>query len=161
NWVRLAYNHFNKTNGENIYLNNSTSKSGSTFWYNTMPGIFFYQLYSLYKARDVEMKKQFELQADQWLKAPITLGSVQPWVIPDFTCKGFSVTSLEVTKANVPEAEAAGAIGWMLYNAFKETNKKKYLTGAHLCIEYLDSIDWNPAYELQLQYGAQIAAKMN
>lgn len=161
NWVKLAYNHFNKANGEKAYLNNSTTKSGSTFWYNTMPGVFFYQLYTFYKQFDTELKNQFVSQANQWLQAPMTLGSVYPWKKPDFTGKGFSLITLELSQANVPEAEAAGAIGWMLYNAYKETGDKKYLTGAHLCIEYLDSITWNPAYELQLQYGTQVAAVMN
>ncbi|HET9055142.1 MAG TPA: hypothetical protein VFM90_13270, partial [Cyclobacteriaceae bacterium] len=61
----------------------------------------------------------------------------------------------------VREPEAAGEIGWLLYHAYLETGEKKYFDGAQLSLEFLNARTSNPSYELQLPYGAFVAAKMN
>ncbi len=48
NWVLMSQDYFNKANGENLYLNNIGGHSGSDWWYDMMPNIYFYQLYDLY-----------------------------------------------------------------------------------------------------------------
>jgi hypothetical protein len=47
-----------------------------------------------------------------------------------------------------------------LYNAYKQTNNAEYLKGAEWSIEFLNSLNSNPSYELQLPHGVYIAAKM-
>jgi hypothetical protein len=63
----------------------------------------------------------------------------------------------------VHEPEAAGAIAWILYNAFVQTGNTKYRIGAELAMESMlvYPVAANPSYELQLPYGAYIAARMN
>jgi hypothetical protein len=61
----------------------------------------------------------------------------------------------------VIEPEASGSIAWLLYHAWVHTGEKKYLTGAQLSMDFLSNLNANPSYELQLPYGAFMAAKMN
>ncbi|HED06853.1 MAG TPA: laminin G, partial [Ignavibacteria bacterium] len=48
NWVLMSEEYFNKRKGEEVYLNTPNSSSGNDWWYDTMPDVFFYQLFSLY-----------------------------------------------------------------------------------------------------------------
>ncbi|MBK9105455.1 MAG: hypothetical protein IPL92_13050 [Saprospiraceae bacterium] len=48
NWILMSQDYFNKGNGEFLYLNNIGGHSGSDWWYDMMPNIYFYQLYDLY-----------------------------------------------------------------------------------------------------------------
>ena len=41
NWVVKVKDFFNKQNGENVYLNNYSTTSGSDWWYEIMPNVFF------------------------------------------------------------------------------------------------------------------------
>src|SRR5690606_31769319 len=61
----------------------------------------------------------------------------------------------------VHEPEAAGAIAWILYHAYRETGDARYRIGAEWAMEDLDRRTQNPSYELQLPYGALAAARMN
>ena len=63
--------------------------------------------------------------------------------------------------SGVEEPEAAGAIAWILYNAYLETGNEEYRIGAEWCLEFLNSLLTNPSYELQLPYGVYAAARMN
>ena len=48
NWVSACQDWFNQNPGEDVYLNNPGGSSGSDWWYDMMPNVFFYQLYSMY-----------------------------------------------------------------------------------------------------------------
>jgi hypothetical protein len=161
NWILMSQDYFNKNNGEFLYLNNIGGHSGSDWWYDMMPNIYFYQLYDLYgKIGDAE--NQFGLIANQMLTAVKAMGgSTTPWTRAFMDYRAWDFLHMQPNPDGVHEPEASGAFAWLLYNAYKQTGDKKYLQGAEWSMEYLSNLAANPSYELQLPYGAHIAAKMN
>ncbi len=165
NWVLMCEEFFNRRPQENVYLNAPVYNSGQDWWYDTMPNIFFYQLYNFYPHTG-DFDFQFSMIADRWLKAvQIMGGSDTPWHVPAMNYRGWYLETMTGNIDNFPyyEPEAAGAIGWLLYQAFVYTGQQKYRIGAEWCLEFLSgrSASANPAYELQLPYGAYAGARMN
>lgn len=161
NWVVKSKDFFNKANGQNVYLNGYSATSGTDWWYDLMPNVFFYQLYSQYP--DVpDFNDQFVTIADQWLSAVYAMGaSTTPWLTPGMNYRAWNLASMTPNDSGVAEPESAGTIAWLLYHAYLHTGEKKYLTGAQLSMEFLSALNSNPSYELQLPYGALVAARMN
>ncbi len=160
-WVEKAKDFYNLKNGELVYLNGPSDNSGNDWWYETMPNIFFYQLYDLYP-NTPEFDVQFRTGADRWLEAVKTMGgSATPWTVPEMNYRAWDLKTMQPLVDGVKEPEAAGAIAWILYQAYKELGDKKYLTGAQWSMEFLNGLNANPSYELQLPYGVLAAAKMN
>jgi len=161
NWVLIAKDFFNKREDENVYLNHPVTSSGNDWWYETMPNIFFYQLNELYPNTG-DFTYQFQLVADRWLEAVDSMGgSLTPWQIPNMNYRAWNLKQMKPLNIGVKEPEAAGAIAWILYNAYCQTNENKYLIGAEWAMEFLDSLEENPSYEIQLSYGVYTAARMN
>lgn len=161
NWVEKTKDFYNKKNGQNVYLNNYSASSGNDWWYDLMPNVFFYQLRSQYPEIS-DFDSQFKVVADRWLEAVHKMGgSTTPWTVPQMNYRGWHLSSMTPNASGVVEPEAAGAIAWLLYHAYLETGEDKYLKGAEMATEFLVGLNSNPSYELQLPYGALIAAKMN
>ena len=161
NWVLMCEEYFNKNNGANVYLNHPDGSNWDDWWYDVMPNIFFYQLYSLYPNTG-DFNFQFASVADKWLAAVKTMGgSTTPWQKPNMDYRAFNLKTMKPYSLDVHEPEAAGAIAWILYNAYIETNDTKYRIGADWAMEFLNGLTSNPSYELQLPYGAYLAARMN
>ncbi|TVQ15588.1 MAG: T9SS C-terminal target domain-containing protein [Balneolaceae bacterium] len=161
NWVRMAREFFNNRPEENVYLNHPSTESGNDWWYATMPSVFFYQLYDLYPDTD-DFDYQLRSVASQWLTAIETMGgSAAPWTVPFMDYRGWYLSTMTPFIGGVKEPEAAGALAWMLYHAYKETGEVRYRMGAEWAMEFLNAYPSNPSYELQLLYGTYIAAKMN
>jgi hypothetical protein len=161
NWVRMAREFFNNRPEENVYLNHPSTESGNDWWYATMPSVFFYQLYDLYPDTD-DFDYQLRSVAIQWLTAIETMGgSATPWTVPFMDYRGWYLSTMTPFTGGVKEPEAAGALAWMLYHAYKETGEDRYRLGAEWAMEFLNAYPSNPSYELQLLYGTYIAAKMN
>jgi hypothetical protein len=161
NWVLMCEEYFNKANGVNVYLNHPTESDWNDWWYDTMPNLFFYQLYNLYPHTG-DFDYQFASVADLWLAAIFAMeGRTTPWHIPNMNYRAFDLKTMTPKSAYPTEPEAAGAIAWLLYNAFSETGESEYRIGAELAMEFLNQRNTNPSYELQLPYGAYIAARMN
>ncbi len=163
NWVSMCQEWFNKQNGAMVYMNHPDDiTTTDDWWYEVMPNVFFYQLYSLYPNTG-DFHDQFISVADQWLKAVYVMGgSTTPWKVPYMKYQGWDFSTMQPSPLHQhDEPEAAGAIAWLLYNAYKVTGNPKYRIGAELSMEYLNSLTSNPAYELQLGYGVYIAARMN
>jgi phage-related protein len=161
NWAIMCEEYFNKRPEENIYLNHPETSSGDDWWYETMPNIFFLQLNYLYPHLG-EFDYQFETLADQMLASTKYMGgSTTPWNIPYMNYRAWSMSTMTPLEPGVKEPEAAGAIAWILYNAYNITGNRKYLTGAEWSLEYLNSYSGNPSYELQLPYGVYAAARLN
>ena len=162
NWVVKVKDFFNKQNGENVYLNNYSTSSGSDWWYEIMPNVFFYQLYSLYPSVDADFTTQFTIIADRELGVLKKLGgTVQPWNPPFMNYRAFNLLTGSPNATSVPEPEAAGSISWLMYQAYVQTHNPKYLEGAQLALDFLQSWTSNPSYEIQLPYGIATAARMN
>jgi hypothetical protein len=161
NWVVKAKDFFNRANGQNVVLNGYSSQSGGDWWYDVMPNIFFYQLYTQYPTQ-TDFHEQLKTIADRWLEAVHAMGGkTTPWTKPQMNYRAWDLITMTGNAEGVKEPEAAGGIGWLLYHAYLTTGETKYLEGAQMCLEFLSDLNSNPAYELQLPYGALIAAKMN
>jgi hypothetical protein len=161
NWVLKAKEFFNKANEQNVYLNGYSTNSGGDWWYDVMPNVFFYQLYSKYPTQ-TDFHEQFTMIADRWLDAVHAMGGkTTPWTVPQMNYRAWNLTTMTGNTDGVKEPEAAGGIGWLLYHAYLGTGETKYLDGAQMSMEFLSNQTSNPSYELQLPYGAFIAAKMN
>ncbi|GHN02646.1 hypothetical protein WSM22_41350 [Cytophagales bacterium WSM2-2] len=161
NWVFKVKDFYNKANGQNVYLNGYSATSGNDWWYDLMPNVFFYQLYSLYPSTP-DFNTQFISVADRWLAAVNAMGgSATPWKLPMMNYRAFNLATMTPNSSGVHEPEAAGTIAWLLYHAYTKTGDKKYLQGAEMTAGFLSGLNFNPAYEIELPYGTFIAAKMN
>ncbi|MBT8400331.1 MAG: laminin G, partial [Rhodothermia bacterium] len=161
NWVLMAEEFFNRRPEENVYLNLPVTQSGDDWWYETMPNVFFYQLRDLYPNTG-DFDNQFTTVANRWLEAVAAMGgSATPWTVPNMNYRAWSLSAMTPRTDGVREPEAAGAIGWLLYNAFVETGEERYRIGAEWALEFLSSRTSNPSYEIQLPYGVYAAARMN
>lgn len=162
NWLLMSQDFFNKNNGENIYLNNAGASSGSDWWYDLMPNVFFYQLYDQYPTLGAEADWQFTTIADRFLESVRAMGgSATPWAPAYMNYRAWKFKTMQPNANGVKEPEASGAYAWVLYNAWKKTGNPEYLKGAEWSIEFLNNWQSNPSYELQLPYGTYTAAKMN
>jgi len=165
NWVLMCEEFFNRRPQENVYLNAPVYTSGQDWWYDTMPNVFFYQLYNSYPHTG-NFDYQFTTIADRWLQAVQNMGgSDTPWHVPAMNYRAWYLETMTGNTSDFPyyEPEAAGAIGWLLYQAYIKTGRNEYRIGAEWCLEFLSnrSASANPAYELQLPYGAYAAARIN
>jgi hypothetical protein len=161
NWILMSQDYFNSANGENIYLNNIGGHSGSDWWYDMMPNIYFYQLYDLY-GNIGDAQYQFTSVADRMEEGVRVLGGkATPWTRANMNYRAYDFLNQEPNPDGVHEPEAAGAFAWLLYHAYKETGRLSYLQAAEWSMEFLVNLSANPSYELQLPYGAYAAAKMN
>lgn len=162
NWVVMSQDFFNLANGEGIFLNNPSASSGQDWWYDMMPNVYFYQLYDLYNGINAEGERQFTSIADRLHDAVIAMGgSRTPWKPAYMNYRAWKFATMQPNNTGVPEPEAAGAFGWILYHAYKETGSKKYLRASEWSMEFLQAWNTNPSYELQLPYGVLTAARMN
>jgi len=160
--LAMAQNFYNKTNGENLYLNGVSTGTGGDWWYDVMPNVYFYQLYDMFPSFSVDSDLQFQTVADKFYTATSTMGGQSaPWTIPDMNYRAWDFKTMTGNANGVKEPETAGTFGWILYHAYKTSNDKKYLRAAEWSLEYLNSLNSNPSYELQLPYGAYVSAKMN
>lgn len=161
NWALMCEEWFNRQNGENVYLNSPSASTGDDWWYETMPNVFFYQLYSLYPNVG-NFGSQCTTVADRWLAAVYAMGgATTPWSLPNMDHRAWDLMKNVPNNTSVHEPESAGAIAWLLYNAFVKTGNIKYRIGAELAMEFLNNYSSNPSYELQLAYGTYAAARMN
>ncbi len=161
NWASMLKEFFNKRPQENIYLNHPVTSSGYDWWYETMPNVFFMQLKYLYPDI-VEFEEQIGIMANQWLTAIRAMGaSDTPWTVPYMNYRAWSMESMTPLDQGVKQPEAAGAIAWILYNAYGTTGNIEFLKGAEWALEFLSDWNENPSYELQLPYGVYTAARMN
>ena len=161
NWVLMAEEFFNRRPEENVYLNLPITTSGDDWWYETMPNVFFYQLYDLYPGTG-DFEHQFTTIANRFLEAVEKMGGkATPWTVPNMNYRAWSFPEMKPLLTGVREPEAAGAIAWLLYNAFVETGDDRYRRGAEWAMEFLNGRTSNPSYELQLPYGVYAAARMN
>ncbi len=161
NWILMSQDYFNLNNVQHLYLNSPAGSSGADWWYDMMPNVFFFQLYDLYGPIG-DAENQFTLISDRMTEAVRAMGgSTTPWTRAFMDYRAWDFLHMTPNADGVHEPEASGAYAWLLYNAYKKTNNPQYLQAAEWSMEYLSNLASNPSYELQLPYGAYIAAKMN
>ena len=99
-----------------------------------------------------------------WLAALNAMGAgTTPWSLANLYHTAWSLSTMTPTNSGWVEPEAGGTIAWLLYSAYVQTGNAQYRIGAELAMESLLAyqVSQNPSYELQLPYGAYIAARMN
>ncbi len=161
NWALMAEEWFNRRPAQNVYKNGWVDDSGEDFWYLTMPNVFFYQLNALYPHTG-DFDYQFTMVADRWLQAVGVMGGrTTPWQVPNINHRGWFLQTMTPYDQGVRQPEAAGALAWLFYHAYTQTDSEKYRIGAEWAMEFLDNYGSNPSYELQLPYGTYLAARMN
>ncbi len=162
NWISMIKEFFNKKNEQNVYLNTSQGGTGGDWWYEIMPNIFFYQLYTLYPDADEEFESQFISVANRQLEVVQLLGGkTNPWQAPNMAYRAFNLLTGKPLAEGVKESESAGSIAWILYQAWLKTGEIKYRYGAEQALDFLNNYTSHPSYELQLPYGIQTAARFN
>ncbi|MGC8864971.1 MAG: LamG-like jellyroll fold domain-containing protein [Bacteroidales bacterium] len=162
NYVSKVKDFFNLKNGQKLYLNNYYGVTGDDWWYEVMPNVFFLQLKKLYPQCYPEADEHLQIISRQWLLCINTLGGKEtPWNIPQMNYRAFNFKTLKPLTTGVPEPEAAGAIAWILFNTYEQTGNKQLRIAAEQALEFLNQLNTNPAYEIQLAYGVAAAARMN
>ncbi len=160
-YVAMTQDWWSRRDRENVYLNLPLTSSGQDWWYETMPNVFFQHIYSL-AAPYGDAERHFTEVATQWSRVVTALGgSTTPWQAGNFNYRSFRIRDMRPVSGGVPEPEAAGAIGYLLENAWRKTGEVRYRYAAEQALEYLNGLTQNPSYELQLYYGVQAAARMN
>jgi hypothetical protein len=160
-WAAMCKEWFNMLPAERVYLNSPRASSGDDWWYETMPNVFFYQLYDQHPSVP-EFAAQAPVIAGRWLQAVRAMGgSSIPWTRPNMDHRAWKLSTMTPNNTGVHEPEASGAIGWILYQAYIKTGDERYRIGAEWTMEYLSAATINPSYELQLPYGVAAAARMN
>ena len=116
-WVKMCEQWFNGVNGQEIYKNGFSDQTNDDFWYETMPNVFFYELNYLYAGQS-PFDSQFVSVANRFLGAVRAMGgNTAPWQSPNINHQGFDFGKMIPFDSQWQEPEAAGAIGWILYNA--------------------------------------------
>lgn len=130
NWALMCEEFFNRRPEQNVYLNGPVSSTGDDWWYETMPNVFFYQMNYLYPHTG-DYDYQFVTVADRWLEAVRAMGGNDaPWQQAYMNYRAFNLATMTPLTTGVLEPEAAGAIAWILYQAYDVTGDSKYRKGA-------------------------------
>jgi hypothetical protein len=160
-FVSMCRRYFNRDNGQGLYLNSTTHGTGGSFWYETYPSILFAHLYDLYPEAP-GLAEDFAASADRMIHAIDKLRG--PDGVVDFDHTAFNYTTLSpADNGRWKESDAAGGYAWFQYMAPVRTGQAKYLRAAETCMEFLQKRPEgrNPYYEVNLPYGAVLAARMN
>jgi hypothetical protein len=159
-WVRMCRHWFNRDNGQDLYLNTKRQETGNTFWYEVFPTVLFARLADLYP--DVEeFEGQLRTVADRWYEACAVLGDGDV-SDPDFDWTAFDFEAMEPRlHGEQYEPEAAAGVAFIEYAAYTEFGDERYLDAAEGALEFFETFDRNPLYEVLLPIGAYTAARLN
>lgn len=160
-FVTMARQFFNKSNGVNLVQNSVDRKPGHTFWYEIWPTMAYAMLVDLYPAKE-EMKEPLETSAKTWLKAISYLSVGREYPDFDYTAYNFQTHKGFYNKV-WREPDAAAGLAWLEYMSWKKFGGEEYLDGAKACMEFLEkrSEDKGSFYEIMMPYGAYMAVRMN
>jgi hypothetical protein len=158
-FVRMCEQFFNSGNGQNLILNSPRGGSGNSFWYELWPHVLFYGLVDRYPETpgfDAIMRTT----ADRWHQACVALGF--PNRTNDFNFTAFDFDTMKpVFNGKWKEPDAAAAIAWIQFMAWRKFGDQKYLDAADWCMRSLQAREQNPHYEVLCSLGAYLAARMN
>jgi hypothetical protein len=162
NWVLMCEDYFNRRNGQNLFLNGTSDKTGISFWYEILPNILMFQLMNRYPQTG-NFQQEMQIVADRWHQACVAMGgSVEPLSVPNFHYTAFDFAKMEpVYNGRWIEPDSAAGIAWMEYMAWVKLKQDKYLTAADWSMQFLQAKKANPLYECLIYFGAYTAARMN
>jgi hypothetical protein len=151
-WIALTEQYVHPEDG--IVLNNAGGKTGSSFWYELLPGVVFTQLAARYPnwTRGREISRGM---ADAWVRGTEALNGNFDYTSFDFR------TMKPVDNGLWKEPEAAAGVAYIeLFEALR-SDDPKYLKTARRALESMQRRDTNPTYEALLGHGALAAAYLN
>ena len=152
-YVDMLEEFFNVKNGENMFLNFTSSHTGKSFWYETYPAMLLCILSAYYNHSWIKEKLIFE--ADNICKTITKLKGNFNHTAFDF------ITGKPYDNGCWNEPEVAAGYAYILFYVYKFTKNEKYLDFTFKCMDYLNDLTFNPLYELMLPYGVYVAAKLN
>lgn len=158
-YVSMVEQYFNSANGQNLVLNSTKDKSGNSFWYELWPQVLFYGIVDRYPEKG-DLERIMRVTADRWHEACIALGFPDAGCDFEFTSFNFK-TMQPVFNGKWKEPDAAAAIAWVQFMAWRKFGDAKYLAAADWCMASLQRRTKNPHYEVLCPLGAYLAARMN
>ncbi|RXZ81674.1 hypothetical protein EBB07_13535 [Paenibacillaceae bacterium] len=158
-YVKMLQTFYNADNGENMIMNNPSTVSGQTFWYELLPHVLFYALASYYPDVD-QMDEMMRSTADKWAEAVQVLGG--QYGRADFQYTAFDFHKMAPFRnERWTEPDAAAGVAMLQYMAYAKYGDAKYLDAAVLSMDFLERQQDNPLYEVLLYHAPYMAAKMN
>ncbi len=155
NFVKMLNAFYNPSRG--FVLNSQSTSTGSTFWYEIMPLLYFCRIYNLYPD-EVWMRPIIIEMADKWLSAIPYLVDENGDFCLDYT--SFNFDTMTPYMGSWKESPVGG-ISYLFYTAYMLTNEKQYLDGAIKFIDYVAERSTNPFYEVLESYIPIVAAVLN
>jgi hypothetical protein len=156
-WVSMAEGYYSRKDG--LVLNNTTARTGGSYWYEIYPQILFDSLADRYPDHP-RLTRIMRDCTDRWLEALACLR--RPDGSLDFSHTAFSFAAMKpVDNGRWREPDAAAGLAWIFYASYIKFGDPKYLAAANECLTCLDRRDENPLYEVLLPFGACAAARIN
>ncbi len=172
NFVKSTVEYYQYANGERFVGNNMGSTTGTTFWYELLPGVLFSLLGTQYESESYYMYDIITETARQWQKAVVGLGGANA----DFWHTSYKFATGQPVDGNWYEPDAAAGMAYILYAAYslnqglKEQGKEAYATDEEIAsflqaatwsMNYLERLDRSPFYEVLTFLAPYLAARMN
>lgn len=160
NWVLMQESYFNKDCGDMLFLNASCTDTDGSFWYTIFPSVLMFQLISRYPGTG-NMDDEMLIVANKWYSASYAMIE-EGAAVPNFAHTSFDFDSMQsVDNGRWEEPDAAAGIAWLEYMAYVRWGQPWHLQGADWGLLFLESLSYNPMYEVLLPFGAYLAARMN
>jgi len=163
NYVKDCVNFFSCKDKEYVIENSAGRLTGSTFWYELLPGCLFNALYDFYKEESY-LKDIILKSAKVWLDAIDDMGGEN---ISFDGIVSFNLKTREKVVGKWSEPDASAALAYIMYNAYSilkdddiiEANE--YLKRSIWCMNYMQSLNESPFYEECAMFAVSVGAKLN
>jgi hypothetical protein len=161
NYPRMIQNYFNRENGWNIMMNNTSAEVamlgggyGRDWWYDVFPNVLYYAVSDLFP--EVERADSLlKIIAEQFYKADSVLEG-------NYDYSYFDYSLMEGKINQIPyQQDAAAGHAWVLYSAYQKFGDERYLDGAISALDALYSQSESRFYEVLMPFGAYTAARLN
>lgn len=161
NYVKMAQNYFNKDNGWNIVMNNTTPSVGMLgggygrdWWYDVFPNALYYAVSDIFP--NVEGSDEIQRSiAEQFVKADSILNG-------NYDYSFFDYGKMQGMVNHIPlQQDAAGGHAYVLLSAYRKFGDPRYLEHAKSAMKALDSQKESRFYEILLPLGVYSAAYLN
>jgi len=161
NYVKMVQNYFNKDNGWNIVMNNTTPEIGMLgggygrdWWYDVFPNALYYAVCDVFP--DVDGAEQIQRSiAEQFVKADSVLAGNYDYSYFDYARMRGMVNHIPL------QQDAAGGHAYVLLCAYNKFGDPRYLAHAKSATEALLSQKESRFYEILLPLGVYAAAYLN
>ena len=161
NFVRMAQNYFNSTNGWNIVMNNTNPDVamagggyGRDWWYDVYPNVLYFGVAALFPEVDNTARIQRTV-AEQFVKADSVLNG-------DYDYSYFDYSAMQGMRNWIPyQQDAAGGHAYVLLSAYQKFGDERYLKYAKSATGALVNQKESRFYEILLPFGAYTAARLN